>query len=164
MEKKRVRNKIKNNNGEARKELKVEGIKEKALEEIKVRDYTDIAREIAGLVKENYLMGFQLGLSLWEGNLKIMSSQIEQWVAVQEEYTTLIRELGKSPTEAFNFWSGNSKFVNNHVEKIIAFQKDYSSTAINTSDRLMKETLGLMRNSISRAFLSFNDYMNLIRS
>ena len=60
MEKKRVRNKIKNNNGEARKEL-LEEIKEKLDRQIKkdgsnVRDYdyTDMARELAEIVRENY--------------------------------------------------------------------------------------------------------------
>jgi hypothetical protein len=37
----------------------------------------DIANELTGLVKENYLMGFQLGLSHWEENLKVINNQIE---------------------------------------------------------------------------------------
>lgn len=49
---------------EGRKKLKVGETKEKSLEEIRVRDYIDIARDLTGLVRENYLMGFQFGLSL----------------------------------------------------------------------------------------------------
>jgi hypothetical protein len=74
----------------------------------------DITRGLTGLVKENYLMGFQLGLSLWKENLKVINNQIEQWVAVQESYATQIRELfARFPAEAVNFWDGNPRFVNN---------------------------------------------------
>lgn len=158
-----------NNMEEARKELKVEEIKEKPAkeikkEELKVRDYTDIARELTGLVKENYLRGFQLGLSLWEGNLKIINNQIDQWATVQEGYTMLMRELTERfPIEPVNFFGSNSKFANNQVERIIALQKDYFSVLMSTLDRFMKESFVLTRNDIDRAFSSFDDYISLIR-
>jgi hypothetical protein len=149
--------------GEARKKIKVKETREKLLEEIKVRDYIDIAKELTGLVKENYFVGFQLGLSLRGANSKTINNQIEQWISAQESYATLMRELlERFPTEAVNFW-GNPKFVTNHGEKIIALQKDYASVVMNTSDRFMKEALTLMRSGINRVFSSFNDYMNLIR-
>ncbi|MGH7802596.1 MAG: hypothetical protein ACREOW_18555 [Thermodesulfobacteriota bacterium] len=96
---------------ETKKELKaecIEEIEEKTVEwkykELKVRDHTDIVRELTGIVRENCLMGFQLGLSFWEGNLKIISNQIEQWVTVEQEQITLIRDLfSKFPIEAANF-------------------------------------------------------------
>jgi hypothetical protein len=149
---------------EARKE-KAEEIKEKPSkikkEESKAGDYIDIARELAGLARENYLMGFQLGLSFWERNLKIMNNQIEQWVSVQEEYTTHMRETFDK--EAVNFWNGNLKFVNSPVEKMIAIQKDYSNVFINTSDTLMKGAFTVMKDGIDMAFSSFNDYMSQLR-
>jgi len=149
--------------GEARKKIKVEETREKLLEEIKVRDYIDMAKELTGLVKENYFVGFQLGLSLWEANSKIINNQIEQWISAQESYATLMRELlERFPTESVNFW-GTPKLVTKHGEKIIALQKDYSSVVMNTSDRFMKEALTLMRSGINRVFSSFNNYMNLIR-
>jgi hypothetical protein len=50
---------------ETKKELKIEGIEEiqeKAVEKTKstVRDYVDITSGLAGLVRENYIAGFQL--------------------------------------------------------------------------------------------------------
>ncbi len=38
----------------------------------------DITRELTGFVRENYLMSFQLGLSIWERNLKIINSRNDQ--------------------------------------------------------------------------------------
>jgi hypothetical protein len=135
-----------------RKELEVEETNEKPLKEKVVRDYTDIARDLTEYVKENYLTDFEIGLFLWEENLKIISSQIEQWFTVQQQYTTLMRELGKFPTETVNFWIGNPKFINSQIGKIFALQKDYSTALMNTSDRFMKEALVLMKNGIERHF------------
>jgi hypothetical protein len=52
-----------------KKKLEVKETREKPIKE-RVRDYTDIPRELTGLVKENYITGFQLGLFLSEKNLK----------------------------------------------------------------------------------------------
>jgi hypothetical protein len=125
-------------------ERKERSTKHTKKEELKVRDYMDMFTELMGLVGENYLMGFRLGLSLWEGNLKIISSQVEQSLAMQDKYTTVMKELfGRFPfpTEAFSFWAGESKSTTNPVEKMMALQKDYFNLLINTSDRFMKEAL-----------------------
>lgn len=131
---------------EGRKKSKGGEAKEKSLEVIKVRDYIDIATELTGLVRENYLMGFQFGLSLWEANLKVINKQIEQWMVVQESYAARIRELiGRLPNEAVTFWGGNPKLVNNYLEGILSLEKDYASVVMNTSDRFMKEALTIMK-------------------
>ncbi len=144
---------------ETRKESKVHEKKD-----YKVQDYTEMARELMGLVKENYLLGFQFGLSLWEENLKIINNQIDQWVAVQEGYSTLMREFfEKIPAGAVNFWSGNPKFASDYLEKIIAFQKDYASVVMSTSDRSVKEAHKLMKNGIDREFSSINDRIAQIK-
>jgi hypothetical protein len=152
---------------EAKKELKIEGIeeiREKAAEKanLKVRDYVDMTREFTGLVKENYITCLQLFFSLCEGNLKVINRQTEEWVRLQGESTKLIREpLGRFPTEAANFWSGHSKLINSHAEKIIDFHRDYSQAMMNTSDKFMKEILGLIKDSIDRVFGSFNEYVRI---
>jgi hypothetical protein len=159
MEKKRRPNTME----EPKKESKIEGIQEIRLAEkadSKVRDHLEMTRELTGLIKENYITGLRLFFSLWEENLKITKEQAEEWAQVHEETTKLMREpFGRFPIEGVNFWSDNSKFINSHVEKIFAFQKDCSRAAMNTSDRFIKETLGLMKNSIDRIFGSFNDYV-----
>jgi hypothetical protein len=65
---------------------------------------------------------------------------------LQEESTKLMREpFGRFPTEAVNFWNSHSKLINSHAERIIAFHRDYSQVLINTSDKFMKETIGLIK-------------------
>ena len=151
---------------EAKKELKVGGIeeiREKASEkaDLKVGDYVDMTRELTGLIRENFIMGLQLFFSLWEENLKVINRQTEGWMRLQEESTKLVREpFGGFPTDMFNFWRGNSSFINRHMEKIFAFQRDYSQTVMNTSDKLMKETMELMKSNIDRAFSSLNEHID----
>ncbi len=149
---------------EPKKGSKIEGIeeireKEAEKADFKVRDDVDLISELAGLIKENYITSLQLFFSLWEENLKIMKEQAEVWARVHEESTKLMREpFGRFQTDAGNLWSGNSTIKNTHLEKIITFQKNYSHAVINTLDKFMKETLGLMKNSIDRIFWSFNEY------
>jgi hypothetical protein len=133
---------------ETRKESKVHEKKD-----YKVQDYTDMARGLTGLVKENYLLGFQFGLSLWEENLKTINNQIDKWAAIQESYATLMRELlEKIPAGAVSSRSGNPKFASDYVEKLVALQRDYSRVVMNTSDRFVKEAHKLMKNVIDMAF------------
>jgi hypothetical protein len=140
---------------EAIKELKIEEIKEKPIKEIKVRDYMDTARELTGFVRENYITGFELGLHLWEENLKIINSQIDRWISVQEEYTNLIKDIfDRLPNKEVTFWNGDSKLASAHIEKMISSQKDYSNIVMNTSDRFMKEAFALMKKVIERTFPS----------
>jgi hypothetical protein len=149
---------------EPKKGSKIEGIeeiREKEVEktDLKVRDDVDVIGEFAGIIKESYITSLQLFFSLWEENLKIMKEQAEVWARMHEESTKPMREpFGRFQTDAGNFWGGNSMFINTHVEKMITFQKEYSHAVINTSDKFMKETLGLMKNSINKIFWSFNEY------
>ncbi|MGE5445002.1 MAG: hypothetical protein ACM3SR_10455 [Ignavibacteriales bacterium] len=121
---------------EAKKEPKVEGveeIREKAAERVnlKVRDYVDMTRELTGLVKESYITGLRLFFSIYEGNLKVINRQAEEWGRLHEESTKLMREpFERFPTEMVNFWNGHSKLTNSHVEKIIDFQRDYSQAVL----------------------------------
>lgn len=143
--------------------LNTEDIKESTVEvknqeALRVRDYTEMAREFTGLVKENFLIGVQLGLSLLEGNLKMINAQSEQLLAAQKEYyTTLTTEIvERFSTEAVNFWNDNSR---NHPERVISFQKDFSNVVINTSDRFMKEALLFMEKSVDKTLANFNSYV-----
>lgn len=152
---------------ELKKELKIEGIeeiREKVTERanLRVRDYVDMGRELTGLVKESYIMGLQLFFSICEENLKIINRQAEELGRLQGESAKLIREpFERFPTEAVNFWNSHSRFIDSHAERIIAFHRDYSQVLINTSDKFMKETIGLIKNSIDRIFGSFNKYLEV---
>jgi hypothetical protein len=107
--------------------------KEKPVREVKERvreyrdEYADISTEFTRLIRESYLTGFQIGLSLWERNLKAIGRQIDQWVSAQESYARLM--------EAVNFWGGNSKPISNQIEKIFALQRDYVNQMRSLSER-----------------------------
>ncbi len=125
MYKKRRKKSMEETKKELKEEIEERVFEEKNNEELKVRDYTDIAKELTGVVKENSLTGFQICLSIWEGNLKLVTSHIEQWVEVQEGYANLMRDLFENcPDEAFNVWGCNSKLVSTSIEKLISFQKE----------------------------------------
>jgi hypothetical protein len=131
-------------------------------EELKVRDYVDTSRELTGLVKDNYLSGLQICLSLWEENLNTMNKQIDQWMSVQERYSTITRELfGKFPTESAKLWSDNFKTISGHIDKVLTLQKDYPSVIIKTSHKFTKDASELMKNALDKAFTIFNTTLNL---
>lgn len=99
-------------------------------------EYTDIGQDLTRLVRESYLESFQLGLSLWERNLKIIGKQADRWISAQEGYTRLI---GK-----FNPWSDNSRSengqsVSGQIEKIFSLQRDYIDQIKNLSERGMQQ-------------------------
>ena len=152
---------------EAKKELKIDGIEEIREKAVKganlgVRDYVDMTRELTGLVKESYITGLQFFFSIYEESLKVINTQSEEWRRLHEESTRLVREtFERFPAEAVNFWNTHSRFIDSHAGKIIAFHKDYSQVLINTSDKFMKETIGLIKNSIDRIFGSFNEYLEV---
>jgi hypothetical protein len=75
-----------------------------------VEDLTEPVREITGLVKENYLNGVEFASSLWEENLKILNTQVDQWLNLQQDYIKAGGEYyEKFPKELVPFWNGNSK-------------------------------------------------------
>lgn len=105
-------------------------------------EYTDMSQDLTRLVRESYFESFQLGLSFWERNLKIIGKQAEQWMSIQEGYTRL---MGKS-----NPWNGNShaengQSVSSQIEKIFSLQRDYIDRIKNLSERAQQQTNGELR-------------------
>ena len=97
-----------------------------------VEDYTNIGEELTRLVRESYLTGFQLALSIWERNLKMFGRQIDQLISIQEGYANLIGTV--------NPWVGTSRShdnqsVNSHIEKIFSLQRDYIDQIKNLSEK-----------------------------
>ena len=66
-------------------------------QELKIADITDAFKEISGLIKENYrLLGLELTSSLYEENLKVLSSQLDKRFVLQGDYMNLNeRPLGE---------------------------------------------------------------------
>ena len=144
---------------EVKNDINLEKMEEKVFEKkgreaLRVRDFTDTAKGLTGLVKDTCIAGFQLCLSFWETNLVIMQAQSEYWVTAQEEQAKQTGEMFiRFQTDAVNFWAGDSK---NHIENIISFQKNYYDGVFKASDKIMKESLQVMKKNIEQTFAAFN--------
>lgn len=128
-------------------------------EAFKVKDFTDTVKGITGLVKENYLNGVDLYFSLWAENMKVLDSQLDQWLNVQQEYIKAGKEAyEKLPKEFVAYSKADS------AERFLALQKDYVATVKKVSDKFTKDTLNLAHKNTEKAFSLFDDYLNLFRA
>ncbi len=131
-------------------------------EPIKVKDYSDVIKGITGLARENYENGFEFALSLWEENLKVLNTQVDQWLNIQQDYTKGVKEFyEKLPKEVAAFWDG--KAINTEVNRLTTLQKEYIGLVRNASDKFTKETLSLTRKNVERALSLFDEYLNLVK-
>jgi GTP-sensing pleiotropic transcriptional regulator CodY len=126
----------------------------------KVEDYTNVVKETTGLVRKNYLNSIKLPLSLWEENLKVVSTQFEQWHKFQEDYINAVIEF----YERFPSWNVNSKVTNGHFEHLVAFQKNYVSLVIDASNRLTKGTLNIVQKNVEQTSSLLDSYLSLFRA
>ncbi|MCI0455278.1 MAG: hypothetical protein L0Y68_09840 [Candidatus Dadabacteria bacterium] len=62
-------------------------------EEVKVSDFTENFKSLAGLVRENYLANLKLFLSLWEDNIKFANAQFEQNLLTQKGYADQLKGI-----------------------------------------------------------------------
>jgi molecular chaperone GrpE (heat shock protein) len=132
--------------------------------EATVRDFTDTVKEITGVVKESYLNGLELALSLWEENLRVLNSQLDKWLSLQQDYVKAGKEYyEKFPKEMVPFLNGNAKAVNEEVDRVMSFQKDYVDSVRSISDKFIKDTLSLTQKNVDRAFSIYDDFLNSFR-
>ena len=124
----------------------------------KVKDFTEAVKGITGLVKENYLNGVELALSLWEENQKVLNAQVDQWLNLQQEFIKVGRELyDKLPKEVAIFSKGDS------VDRFVTIQKEYVESARKVSDKFTKETHNLAQKNVEKGFSLIDDYIGLFR-
>jgi hypothetical protein len=152
---------------ERRVKLQIKNKEEKAMAEVKmpdlkIADITDVIKETNGLVKENYLAGFELTISLWEENLKVLSSQFDKWVASQKDCMNLMKDFqGKSSTEATNGWGIGLKPLVAQTEWFVSLQKDYLESVRVMSDKFAKDVINLNQKNVEKAFSVFSGYLGL---
>jgi hypothetical protein len=124
----------------------------------KVKDFTEAVKAITGLVKENYLNGVEFSLSIWEENLKVFNTQVDQLFNFQKEISRSGKELyDKFPKEVATFSKGNS------IDQFVILQKDYVESVRKVSDKFTKETQNLAQKNIEKAFSLVDDYIGLFR-
>ena len=132
--------------------------------ESKVKDFTDTIDGFTGMVRENYLNGLKLAISIWEENQKVLNAQVDQWLNFQKEYVKASREAyEKLPKEVKELWNGNAKAMNDEVDRMIAFQKEYVETVRGISDRVIKETISLTQKNVEKAFSLFDEYFGSLK-
>ncbi|MBI2486566.1 MAG: hypothetical protein HYW01_06340 [Deltaproteobacteria bacterium] len=120
-------------------------------EELKIRDITDAMKGVSVLVKENFLVGFDLTISLWEENLKVLSSQLDKWLSLQRDYINLMRDFSeKLPNEGMKMWSEGLKPLHAQTDWFTSLQRDYIRSTQNSSNKLTKDLLTLSQKSIDR--------------
>jgi cyclopropane fatty-acyl-phospholipid synthase-like methyltransferase len=133
-------------------------------ETLKVKDFADMVKGITGLVRENYLNGFEFALSIWEENLRVLNTQVEQWHSLQMDYIDVIRGFyERFPKELATLWEENSKAFNRQFDRFVAFQKSYVDLVRNVPDKFTKEALNLAQKNTEMTLSLFDDYFNLFR-
>ncbi len=129
-----------------------------------VKDFTEPVKEFGGMVKENYLNGFDFALSLWEENVKALNNQVDYLLNAEKEYAKTVKEFSsKLPKEFGPIGNGNTKVIEEGVDRIVAFQKEYVNTIRSISDKLTKETRELTHKNIEKSFSLFDYYLNAFR-
>jgi len=128
------------------------------------RDIVDLFKGLTDLARENYKMGLELSISLWEENLRHITSQVNQWLVWQEDYNRLMKDLvDRFPNEVVNFWNGNSRAINGQAERFLALQRDYIDSGRKVSEKLTKDMVSFTQKSVERSFSLFSDYLSLLR-
>lgn len=125
---------------------------------LRVRDFTEAARELRGLVKENYILGFQIALSFWDESLKMIKQQTNQALEIQESWEKVRREAFATKThkETSNEWSAPAE---NHTAKTVTWQRKYSNALIDTTDKFIKYTFSVVGRGTERTLDLFGNYM-----
>ncbi len=134
-------------------------------EEVKVSDFTENFKSLAGLVRENYLANLKLFLSLWEDNIKFANAQFEQNLLTQKGYADQLRGiLEMFSGQTAGFWNGSQqKAFDGTVERISGIQKQYVNLVRNASEKFTKETVSLSQKTADKAFSFFEEYLNLLK-
>jgi hypothetical protein len=126
-----------------------------------VEDFAEVVvvDETTGFVRENYIKSFKLPISLWEDNLKLLNTQIEQWLNFQQGYINAVTEF----YDKFPGWNGNSKNTDSYFKYPLGLQKNYIDSVRSTLDRFTKENLNLIQKNIEKASSLFDSYFSLFR-
>ncbi len=125
-------------------------------EEIKVGDFTEVFKELSGLVKENYLLGFETIASLIEENQKFVNSQLDQYLSLQKEFADSIKAAYEGLPKGFNGLPFSSNF--DHLTEV---QREYVGLVRNLYDKFSKNSLTLTQKATENAFKALDNCIRL---
>lgn len=125
-------------------------------EQATVGDFTDVFKNLNGLVKENYMLGFETFLALVEENQKFVNSQLDQYTSLQKEFVDSVKEAYDGLPKGFNALPFST-----NVDHFAESQKGYVTLARNFYDKISKNTLGLTQQTAENTFKAVEDYIKL---
>lgn len=127
-------------------------------ETVKVKDSRNPVREVSELMRDNYINGVQVALSLWEENLNFLNAQGDRLFDFQQDYIKTVGEFySKLPNELGPVGNRNSKLIKTGINLLAAFQKDNVGSIRSISDKFTKETLGLTKRNFEKSFSLFDE-------
>ena len=134
----------------------------KKKEELRVENIEYTVGELTGLIKENYIAGLELSLSIYNENVKLLEKQMESWLAVQHDCADVMKEfLGKFPGEGAGLWGGSIKNpIAAQIDWYISLQNGNLELFKNTFYKFPKEAANVGRRNIESAFSVFDDFLN----
>ena len=131
--------------------------------ELKAEEVDYAFGELAGLMKENYMTGIGLSLSMYNENARLLQRQMESWFALQHDYADLMKEfLRKFPGEGMGLQEGSLKSpFAAQIDWYISLQSSYYEFLRNALDKFPKETVSMGQKNIESAFSVFDNFLNL---
>jgi hypothetical protein len=131
---------------------------------LKVRDSTNAIMTATGLVKDNFLVGFELTISLWEENLGVLNNQFNKWLSLQRDYINLMKDVSeKFPDDGMKMWSESfNPLISSPTDWFTSLQRNYLRSAQNASGKFTKDVLNLSQKNIERVSSAFSDYLSLL--
>jgi hypothetical protein len=133
----------------------------KEKKETKVNDFTEAFHRLTGLVRENYLLRLEFGLSFLEESQKLADAQVEQFLATQKDYAEQAKAtFERFPREAASFWNDSYlKSLNGNFDRLSGIQRDYINLVRNISEKFAKDTVRLTQKTAEKAFSPFEEYL-----
>jgi hypothetical protein len=107
-----------------------------AKKEIESLEFPNAFSELPELIIRNYLLSFEIGMSIWKKNVEFLINQINQWAAMHQECNDIMKGLyGKSPFEVIN---PSESFI------------------------MTRDTMNFIQKTAERNWLLLNDCINLM--
>lgn len=135
----------------------------------KVKEFAEPVKEFSGLVKENYLNGLEFTFSLFEQNLKTLTTQADHMFDLEKEFVTNVsgfyKEFPKDlPLVKELPYDGSVKKISEQLDRYITYRKEQLQTAKNMSEKFAKDARAMAQENIERTFSLFGEYFNLFNA
>ena len=134
----------------------------------KVKDFTEPAKEVSGVVKENYLNGVDFTFSLLEQNIKALNTQVDQYFDLEKEFISNVSGFYKDFPKDVPFakdlpYGGGAKKVTEQLDRYTAVRKEQIQSARKVTEKFTKDARTAALENVEKVFSLFSDnfkYLN----